>query len=137
MIRKLRKIRDVILERFPESRLKPLTATNLAKLKKTFPDIPAHIVKFFETVGCGCIGQSRYMIYDLHSPQGIFDKETAAYLEGVVLIGDDFAGTHEAYDTRSKWRFGSVGAGGRFQPHSRYANFVDFIEAWYVNRVEA
>jgi hypothetical protein len=126
-------MKAVLLERYPESRLESLTAKELGRLKKEFPDIPAHLVKFFEVIGCGCIGQSRYMIYDLHRPEGIFDKRTAAGLEGVVLIGDDFAGTHEAYDTRSRWQFGSIGGNGSFQIHTEYANFIDFIEAWYVN----
>src|SRR5262249_11966390 len=114
MIRRLQRMKSVLLERYPESRLEPLTAKAIARLKKEFPDIPVHLVRFFEVIGCGCIGQSRYMIYDLLSPKGIFDDRTAATLEGVVLIGDDFAGCHEAYDTRSRWRFGSVGGGGRF-----------------------
>jgi hypothetical protein len=126
-------MKAVFQERYPESQLEPLTAREIAQVKKRFPDLPAHLVKFFEAIGCGRIGASRYMIYDLHSPEDIFDEQTAAGLEGVFLIGDDFAGTHEAYDTRSNWRFGSVGGAGTFQPHTEYATFIDFLEAWYVN----
>jgi hypothetical protein len=48
-----------------------------------------------------------------------------------VLIGDDFAGQHEAYDTKGRWRFGTVGSSGRFEPYTEYKDFVDFIERWF------
>ena len=86
---------------------------------------------FFRIIGCGRIGKSRYQIYDLLSPMDIYDEQTAAELEGIFLVGDDFAGNCEAYDTRDKWQFGSVGSSGTFQPHPLYKNFVEFIEAWY------
>jgi hypothetical protein len=89
------------------------------------------LLEFFKEFGCGRIGNSRYMLYDLISPDEIFDPVTATGLEGVVLIGDDFAGDHEAYNTKSDWQFGTVGGGGRFSPHSRYRDIVDFIEDWF------
>lgn len=133
MIRRLRTIKAVIQKRYPESRLEPLTAREMARLKRRFPDLPAHLVNFFQVIGCGSIGNSRYKIYDLHSPEDIFDKRTAADLEGVVLVGDNFGGTHEAYDTRAKWRFGWVATWGTFYPHTDYATIIDLIESWYVN----
>jgi hypothetical protein len=120
------------LERFPESRLEPLSPSGLVNLKTRFPDIPEHLLAFFEIIGCGCIGRSRYMIYDLIDAGEIFGKRPAADLEGIVLVGDDFAGCHEAYATRAEWRFGKVGGAGRFEPHVSYANFIDFIEDWFV-----
>jgi hypothetical protein len=133
MVKRLRRIAAILRERHPDSVLKPLNAQQVARLKKQFPDIPNHLVQFFQEVGCGCIGKSRYMIYDLLSPDGIFDKATAADLDGIFLIGDDFAGTHEAYDTKAGWKFGTVGGNGRFDPHILYGTFIDFIEDWYVS----
>src|SRR3712207_6255586 len=101
MIRRLKAIKAVLQQRFPESRLTPWTAAELAALKLRFPEVPTHLVNFFEVIGSGTIGPSRYRISELDSPDGIFDDETAAALDGIVLIGDDFAGGMDAYDTRS------------------------------------
>ena len=131
-IRRLNRIRDVILDRFPESRLKPLTDKQLALVKRRHPKVPAQVLEFFKVVGCGCIGSSRYMIYALINAVDIFGKGCEEDLDGIVLIGDDFAGHHEAYNTKDKWKFGKVGGGGRFQPHTAYRDFLNFIEQWFV-----
>jgi hypothetical protein len=90
------------------------------------------VLRFFEVVGCGSIGPSRYMVYALIDAVEIFGPGSEAELDGVVLIGDDFAGRHEAYDTKAGWRFGTVGGSGRFVPHTVYRDFVEFIERWFV-----
>jgi hypothetical protein len=73
------------------------------------------------------------MIYDLMSPAEVFDEADTANLVGIVLIGDDFAGHHEAYDTQAKWRFGKVGSRCRFEPYGGiYEDFLDFMEKWFV-----
>jgi hypothetical protein len=87
--------------------------------------------EFFTQFGFGRIGDSAYMIYDLLSPTEIWDAETAAPLDGVVLIGDDFAGTHEAYHTKRGWEFGSVSGSGTYSAHDKYRNIIEFIEDWY------
>jgi hypothetical protein len=131
MKQRLERIRATILQRLPESRLEPLSAVEINAFKSRLPDIPSHLASFFEVIGCGTIGRSRYKLYGLISPRGIFDDQTASTLPGVVLIGDDFAGRHEAYDSLANWRFGSVGGNGRFQPHTQYETVIDFIEDWY------
>lgn len=132
-IRRLNRIRDAIRKRFPESRIKPLTDKQIAAVKRRHPKVPAQVLEFFKVVGCGSIGSSRYMVYDLVDAVEIFGKSSAADLDGVVLIGDDFAGHHEAYDTKGKWRFGSVGGSGTFHPQSVYRDFLEFIERWFVD----
>ena len=133
MMQRLRKIKAALHERLPASRLEPLTPEELKALTKRVENVPDHLLKFFEVIGCGTIGDSRYMLYDLLSPKGIFDDQTAGELDGVLLVGDDFAGRHEAYDTRAKWQFGSVGGAGRFRPHTGYETIIDFIEDWYAS----
>ena len=122
--RRLHRIRDVIRERFPESRLELLTEEQLAAVKRQQPKAPAKVLKFFEIVGCGLIGPSRYMVYALIDATEIFGQRNVGELDGVVLIGDDFAGHHEAYDTKHGWRFGTVGGSGRFEPHTVYRDFL-------------
>jgi hypothetical protein len=128
----MQKLRDEILANHPKSRLKPKTAAEMKQLLARHPKMPAHLRHFFSQVGCGSIGDSRYMIYALISPAGIFDEQTAAGLKGILLVGDDFAGTHEAYDTRGRsWRFGSVGASGKFRVCKKPKDFPAFIADWY------
>ena len=112
---RLQKLRTTILAMLPESDLTPLTEAQLAKLVERYPDLPDHLRQLFTVLGVGSIGQSRYMIYAFMDPDELYDAETARALEGVVLIGDDFAGTSEAYQTRRGWKFGSIGSSGEFR----------------------
>jgi hypothetical protein len=121
------------MAKLPGSRLDVLTDDKLETLLSRLPGVPAHLLLFFEKFGCGRIGNSRYMLYPLISPVGIFDKKTATSLHDVLLIGDDFAGCHEAYRIGRRWEFGTVGDNGRFTPHSKYANILDLIEDWFTN----
>lgn len=129
---RLLRIRDVIRERLSDSRLSPLTPDELASLRHRYPGCPAHLLELFEVVGCGSVGQSRYMIYPLMNATEIFGPGSEADLGGVVLVGDDFSGQHEAYDTKDGWRFGTVGSSGEFEPDTVYGDFVTFIERWFV-----
>lgn len=128
---RIQAIRDEMLHRNPGSQLEPLSNDELRSLNSRFPDIPDHLIEFFRVIGCGRVGQSRYMIYDLLSPDEIWDETTSAQLDGVFLIGDDFAGTHEAYHTTKNWEFGSISAGGRYEPYSDHRTFLDFAEDWF------
>lgn len=121
----------MIRERFPESRLVPLADERLVAMKRRHPNVPAQVLDFFKAVGSGSIGPSRYMIFELIDAVEIFGKGREADLEGIVLVGDDFAGEHEAYDTKNKWRFGMVGSSGRFQPHTVYRDFLEFTGRWF------
>jgi hypothetical protein len=132
MLNRLRQMRLLIKERYPESNLTLLTTEQLSRLRKRFPDLPEHLANFFKEVGCGRIGDCNYMIYALLGPNEVFDPKTAAGLDGVVLVGDDFAGCSEAYHTKRNWQFGSVGSNGKFEPHTKYPTLIDFIEGWYV-----
>lgn len=132
MATRLEKLRDAILANHPKSRLKPMTDAEVKRLRERFPKMPAQLRNFFATVGRGGIGDSRYMIYALMSPSSVMDEQTAARLKGVYLVGDDYAGTHEAYDTRGdKWRFGTVGDTGRFRVCKKPPDFISFLEEWY------
>ena len=63
------------------------------------------------------------------------DQELVGKMAHIWVIRDeaeDFAGTHEAYDTRGRsWQFGTVGGSGKFQPKKKPKDFVAFITDWY------
>ena len=127
---RLLKLRTTILATLPASDLRPLAATELEALVARYPDLPEHLRQLFTVVGVGSIGDGRYMIHGLLEPDDVYDPQTASALNGVVLVGDDFAGTCEAYESKRGWKFGSVGASGEFSP-SEGGDFVDFLECWY------
>jgi len=130
---RVRSLRDTILRRMPDSDLSPVTAATLDELRRDYPTIPDHLLIFFEEFGAGCIGDSSYMLYALIDPAEVYDEATAAELQGIVLIGDDFAGTNEGYDTRlAVWRFGSIDHTGRFQPNKEDETIISFLEGWLV-----
>lgn len=130
MIERLQQLRSRILAKLPESDLKPLSASKLAKLDARHPDLPEHLRQLFTVVGVGSIGDSRYKIHALLAPDDVYDAETAAALDGVVIVGDDFAGTCDAYDTKRGWKFGSIGGGCTFERSPR-RDFVEFLERRY------
>lgn len=126
----MQQLRSIILAAFPTSNLRPLTAAELAGITERYPELPEHLRQLFTVVGIGSIGNSRYMIHALLDPDELYDPETAAALAGVVVVGDDFAGTCEAYDTKRGWKFGSIGAAGKFDENG-YGDFIDFLNSWY------
>ena len=134
MRQRLEQLRSAILSKLPESKLEPLTEAEVRQLLRRHPDLPDHLRQLFTVVGAGCIGDSRYMIHVLLDPSDVYDEKTARGLEGIVLVGDDFAGTCEAYDTRRGWKFGSIGASGRFTESK--GDFIDFLESWYGDAAE-
>jgi len=90
-------------------------------------------LEFLRFIGAGCIGDSRYAIY--HGPvepDFIFDQETAQGLGNVVLLGDDFAGTHEAY----LWSDGIAISGSIDASHPKFeahtdSGMLEFIAKWH------
>src|SRR5689334_1962729 len=107
-----------------------MVSVELASFVEQYPDLPDHLRQLFTVVGIGAIGSSRYMIHGVLDPEEVYDSETAADLAGVVLVGDDFAGNCEAYDTTRGWKFGSIGSMGEFNGNG-YSDFIAFLEAWY------
>ena len=84
------------------------------------------------------MGESRYTIHALIDPEDIYDTETAKELEGYLIVGDDFAGSCEAYDTKNGWIFGCIGDDGRFEEYGKECNsFIKFLTEWFVENESA
>jgi hypothetical protein len=104
-------------------------------MRQDYPTMPEHLLVFCEEFGAGCIGYSRYMLYPLIDPDEVYDEITAKELAGVVLIGDDFAGTVDGYDTNSdEWRFGSINSTGRFIADDHDRTIIDLLEKWFASK---
>jgi len=74
------------------------------------------------------------MIHCLVDPDEIYDAETATSLQGVLIVGDDFAGNCEALDAANGWQFGSIGCEGCFEAYDDvYSSFTDFLQKWFVD----
>ncbi|MEM1179188.1 MAG: hypothetical protein AAGM22_12640 [Acidobacteriota bacterium] len=68
------------------------------------------------------------MVHVPMGPDEVYDDETAAELEGVLLVGDDFGGYCEAYNTTKDWEFGFVDDCGVFETHApEFESFVGFL----------
>lgn len=100
---RVHRIRQILLKRLPDSRLTPMSEP------PKHPGLPEHLVCLFSELGTGTIGRGRYAIHDLMSPAEVYDEKTAASLEGILIVGDDFSGNCEAYDTSQGWTFGQRG----------------------------
>ncbi len=100
-------VRQLIRRRFPASRLTRLTPAEVADLGRAYRGAPSDYVAFRQRVGWGSIGEWRFMVYA--TPMlfaEVFPDITDPTCAAVVLVGDDFAGTHAAFDTSTTpWRF--------------------------------
>lgn len=126
-------LRDHILKSYPKSRLELLDPDKSQALLSQTPWLPPSYLEFLTKIGFGTIGDGRYSIYSGPiQPDFIFDEETAQNLDSVVLIGNDFAGTHEAYFWSGNVAvFGSVDSSKpTFEPHT-HAGFFEFVHEWY------
>ncbi|MEZ6136319.1 MAG: SMI1/KNR4 family protein [Pirellulaceae bacterium] len=130
------KIDDIVSQiqtKEPATSFIPVKPEWIDSAAKRFPGMPDDLRQLYLSHGYGRIGDSRYMIHCLLEPDEIFDPETARALDGVLIVGDDFAGHCEAYDASDNWRFGSVGSDGNFEPYDGvYSSFTDFLEKWFV-----
>lgn len=125
---KLDQLRQTILEEFPDSRLTPVPAEELERLQAMWPEAPADYIEFLRSVGAGTIGNGRFMVYSgLVEPDSIYDAETAGDLDGVILIGDDFAGYCLGYDVKKRWRLGEVDESGEFEAEEPGMTFTAWL----------
>lgn len=126
-------LRDHILRTYPKSRLNRLLIEQRNAILSRAPWLPSAYLVFLEQVGYGTIGDGRYSIYQGPvQPDFVFDEETARSLGNVVLLGDDFAGTHEAFAWSGEVaQFGYVDSSRpKFEPHT-HAGLFEFVKDWY------
>ena len=119
--------------REPATSFMPVQPEWVDSVAKRFPGMPDDLRHLYTTYGYGSIGDSRYMIHCLLAPDEIYDPETARDLDGVLIVGDDFAGHCEAFHAANGWLFGSIGSNGNFESYDGiYSSFTDFLEQWFV-----
>ena len=115
--------------------LKSIESSSFKEIKEEwlapYPNIPGNLKYLYEKLGYGSIG-GRYTIHALIEPDEIYDSETAKCLNGIVIVGDDFAGNCDAYDTKADWQFGSIGHDGVFEPDEE-DDFISFLTGWFTD----
>lgn len=108
-----------------------LSIHQLDGILEKYPNIPKSLLMLYKTIGIGCIGESKYMIHYPTEPKEIYDKETSADLKNIIVVGDDFSGTCEAYKMDSNgWIFGYIYL-GEFVEHDKAYSFVEFLNNWF------
>jgi hypothetical protein len=126
-------LRTHLIVSYPESRLELLTSSEQSEVQLRYPWLPAAYLNFLGQIGYGSIGDARYRIYQGPiDPDAIFDAGTASDLRDVFLLGDDYAGTHEAFSfCDGTVRFGYIdSARPMFEEHP-HAGMLEFILDWY------
>jgi hypothetical protein len=94
---------------FPASLFEPVSEPELTAIRTRFPGIPEHYLEFLRHVGCGSLGDGNFLLYGGPCEPGeLFDAHTAAGLDGVVFLGDNFAGWLIGFDTNDGWRLVGV-----------------------------
>ena len=129
---KAERLKVALEEAKPDSQLALQNSADVAKVVELYPNFPAELTDLYTIVGTGRIGSSSYSIHFPPSdPEDIYDSATAKELNGIIIVGDDFAGNCEAYNTNGGWRFGTIGSDCRFEPYDEFKSLTDFLLDWF------
>ena len=121
-----------ILKNHKGSTYEPVKEELLINIEKKYPNMPGNLKLLYRLLGYGCIGDSRYMIHVPTDPNDIYDRETAKELDGILVVGDDFAGNCEAYDANNNWLFGCIADDGVFEAYGNETpSFIHFLTEWF------
>lgn len=133
MSERLRRLKARLLAAHPCTRLTPIDPRRVEELRQSFPGIPEGYLELLAELGWETIGECQFMLYEGPiQPADVFGRELPPSLQSVLLVGDDFAGHHAAYDTgRTPWRFVEI-------EHTRPADvsagphdLITYVEAWW------
>jgi hypothetical protein len=109
-----------------ETRLSPVPANVIERVRKNHLGIPSDYLAFLEEVGWGAIAMS-YVIYE--SPKGpgeIFGKNVTPAVKNLIFFGDDMAGRCAGFN-RNDWKVVEVLAGGQ-TALTKWGSFHEFVE---------
>ncbi len=130
----IEEIEKYIKEKYPKSDFDPVLDKWINDVEKRYPGMPSDLKEIYSKIGYGSIGDSVYMIHALLDPSEIYDEETSKKLDGIVIVGDDFAGNCTAYDAKNGWKFGGIECGGEFEEYGKdMPNFQMYLEFFYCN----
>ncbi len=128
---------ELIRRTYPNSRFRDVNKEWIATIEKRYSSIPANLRSLYEDLGYGGIGPGHYSIHVLMDPDEIYDLETAAALKGKLIVGDDFAGCCQAYDTQNNWEFGYIESTGEFESFKGiYDDFIAFLHEMTLNETK-
>ena len=120
--------------KFPVSSFSEVTQEDFENTERQFGDIPSEVKQLYTKLGYGCIGDGYFQIHFFLEPIDIYDVDTAQQLDGILIVGDDFAGTCYAYDSKNNWTFGCIESNGKFEPLlGIYSDFIDFLEKYILD----
>ncbi len=123
-----------INEKFLDSSFIEVPQEEFISIEQQFGEIPSDIKMLYLKLGYGSIGRGQFSIHCFLKPTDIYDAETARQLDGILIVGDDFAGTCYAYDAKNNWIFGCIDYGGEFEPLlPMYSDFLDFLEKYFLD----
>jgi len=97
----LTKFIELLKSKYPNSKLQKIEDSYLNQLVEKYPNMPTSLIQIYKELGYGTIGESLYYIHIFLQPDEIYDELIASLLEGKIIVGDDFAGYSQAYDTKN------------------------------------
>lgn len=93
------RLRSLIKRDFSESTLTTYSSDQISAFRTAYPSIPQEVLDSYAEIGHGSIGKSRYMIHSPSDPSEFYDAQTAHELGPLLIVGDDFSGNCDAYDS--------------------------------------
>ncbi|MBC3758252.1 hypothetical protein H7U19_07545 [Hyunsoonleella sp. SJ7] len=124
-----RNIIKLIQNTFPKSQFDVVKEEWIKDIEERYSELPPNLKYPYNELGYGTIGDSHYSIHVLTEPEEIYDPETASELKGKLIVGDDFGGECQAYDTENNWTFGLIDSGGDFESYEGvYNDFLDYLQ---------
>src|SRR5262249_11750733 len=119
------RIRAIILAD-RETRLSPVPADVIERVRKTYPGIPRDYLAFLEHVCWGAIAMA-YVIYESpRLPSESYGTNVTSVVKDLTFFGDDMAGRCAGFNTNG-WNVVEVLPGGQ-SALSRWKSFYDFVE---------
>jgi hypothetical protein len=112
--------------------LRPISQEKRKLITTKYPDVPEAYLDFLTEVGAGDMG-GLMMLYDgFVVPLEIYDPNTAAAFEGVLLIADDYQGYGIGLKVNQNWAVVELDPSGvKIEQLSN--DFESFIRAIIIN----
>jgi hypothetical protein len=108
--------------------LTPLNADQVDSLRAKFPEAPHDYVQFLASHGYGELPGGAMLYSGIVRPASIFGTRADRLRPGIVLFGDDLAGTSFGFDTSHGWAVIAIDSVD-LRVYIEAATFAEFVKA--------
>jgi hypothetical protein len=104
-----------------------LATSEIAALKKQYPELPAEYFDYLLNVGWGEADSGRIIYSGPVTPASIFGDRYRN--STIILFGDDMQGYCFGFDMATK-RLGEISDFGEWEPWETERSFYDYVRGW-------